>query len=113
MKVSYLAIVLPLTIGLTACGTSQSYQTAISGVVVSQRVVQRAPLPRAVVARTAAVHQHAQKVDVAYPWWDAQDPYQPWKSNYAPNLGEAGNNDGGNTGGDSSGGHSSNGNGTY
>jgi hypothetical protein len=65
-------------------------------VVVTPRIVQRAPLGRAVVARTAAVHDHG-RVDVAYPWWDSQDPYQPHKSNYAPNLGEAGNNDGSST----------------
>jgi hypothetical protein len=96
---------------VAACGHSGSYQTAVSGVVVSTRVVQRAPLPRAVVARTVAVHPHAQRVDVAYPYWDARDPYQPHLSNYAPNLGEAGNNDGGHSGGHSSDGASSSSNG--
>jgi len=97
---------------VAACGHSQSYQTAVSGVVVTSRVVQRAPLPRAVVARTVAVHDHG-RVDVAYPSWDARDPYTGL-SNYAPNLHESGNSDGGHSSSStsSSSSSSSNGNGS-
>jgi len=99
---------------VAACGHSQSYQTAVSGVVVSSRVVQKAPLGRAVVARTVAVHDHG-RVDVAYPHWDARDPYTGL-SNYAPNLHESGNSDGGHSSssnGTSSSSSSNGNNGTY
>jgi uncharacterized membrane protein YgcG len=100
----------PSPYGYTLYGRTVVANGYHNGTVVSNRQVLRAPAPRAVTAITATIHQHG-RVDVSYPWWDAQDPFQPWKSNYAPNLNEAGNNDGGNTGGDSSGGHSSSSNG--
>jgi uncharacterized membrane protein YgcG len=98
--------------GYTVVGNGVVANGYHNGTVVSNRQVLRAPAPRAVSAITATIHQHG-RVDVSYPWWDAHDPYQPWKSNYAPNLGEAGNNDGsGTTGGDSTGGSASSSNGS-
>jgi hypothetical protein len=106
MKILNASLIAATSLAVTACASSGSYRTATEHVVVSSRIVQRAPAPRALQARTVVVHDHG-RVDVSYPHWDARDPYQPWLSNYAPNLGEAGNNDGGSTGGDNSGGHSS------
>jgi len=110
MKLVQTSFAIISVVALTACGHSGSYQTAVQDVrAVNSRIVTRAPAPRAVQAVTATVHHHG-RVDVSYPRWDSADPYQPWKSNYAPNLGENGNNDGSSTtGGDNSGGSSSNG----